>query len=265
MRRVSEGLRCSEQQAVSVILATGIVFGAGLIALPTVIGAEREMKPIAMPSTRPDGGEPAIFESSPAFSSSEAPAPPALTDLEQAASTPKKSTTAPAVAVTTAPAELPRAAIEFLRVTERGWATPEATAALAAATIPQGGLPVAAIAGDEDKRSYLRLSGAGTHLRLALHSEPGSAVLEDMANVRACPVVSGDWTGRPAMKLERAPRMDCSVRAPGRLQRDGTYAFDLSAFADRARANGVALAATKGDARTFQLVFAVVDDANSAR
>ena len=264
MRRVSETLRCSEQQAFSLVLATGVVLGAGLIGLPTVIGADAPTEPIAMPTSRPHGGGPAIFETTPAFSTSDPPPLPPLTELEQTATTATTPAPPSAPEVAAAP-DIPRAAIDFLRVTETGWAAPETTVALAAATIPEGGLPVAAVAGEEDKRSYLRLSGGGTHLRLALHSDPGSAVLEELAGLRACPVTTGDWTGRPAMKLERAPKIDCSLRAPGRRQRDGTYLFDLSSFADRARANGIALAPTKGDGRTFQVVFAVIDDDNAAR
>ena len=256
----------TDPQALAAAAGIAVVLLAALLSLPAVGDAPLPLRS-AMPSLRADGAAltSAIDTSSVAVPAGDAPA--GETPAANAADTSESPATAGAPARrggatsgastgsagAAAPAPAPAA---LLRVVDAGWATANLTSELSAFTVPDDGLPVAAVAGDEDKRTYLRLAGSGRELRLHLHKAQGVQILEDNASLRACAVASATWSAGAAMDLANAPKLDCSHRAPARRQRDGSYLFDLTSFPNNLATNGIALTAVKGDARTFQLVFA---------
>lgn len=257
----------TDPQALAAAAGIAVVLLAALLSLPAVGDPPIPLRS-AMPSLRADGAAltSAIDTSSVDVPAGDDPAGDVPSTAETAgtsgsttaagSSARRGGATAGATtgsAGASAPAAAPSA---LLRVVDAGWATSNLTSELSAFTVPDDGLPVAAVAGDEDKRTYLRLAGSGRELRLHLHKARGAQVLEENASLRACAVASAVWSAGAAIDLANAPKLDCSHRAPARRQRDGSYAFDLTSFPDNLATNGVALTAVKGDARTFQLVFA---------
>lgn len=258
----------TDPQALAAAAGIAVILLAALLSLPAVGDTPAPLRS-AMPSLRADG---AALTSAIDTSSVDVPAgddptgsPAATTDAGAGSGESPATAGAPArrggatsgastgSAGAAAPAPAPAA---LLRVVDAGWATANLTSELSAFTVPDDGLPVAAVAGDEDKRTYLRLAGSGRELRLHLHKAQGVQILEDNASLRACAVASATWSAGAAMDLANAPKLDCSHRAPARRQRDGSYLFDLTSFPNNLATNGIALTAVKGDARTFQLVFA---------
>ena len=116
---------------------------------------------------------------------------------------------------------------------------------------PNGGLPVAAAAGNDTKRSFLGLAGGGSELRL--RQVPGAVPLPATAAVKACALATGDWAAERGQPLADSPPLEftCST---GQVQ-DGIWTFDLGSFLPEELARGLALTPAAGTALTFEVVF----------
>jgi hypothetical protein len=115
-----------------------------------------------------------------------------------------------------------------------------------------GGLPVAATGGNDNKRSFVRLTGDETVLRLQEAAEGG--VRSDAGGVKAC-AITADWTPARGQALDAAPAFDVNNCATGIRDANGLWTFDLSSFGPVRDTKGFALTPAAGTASTFQVVF----------
>lgn len=122
-------------------------------------------------------------------------------------------------------------------------------------SVPDGGLPVAATLGQEDKRSFVRLDGTGTVLALRVSAD-GSR-LAGQAAVRACRVTEAGWSVEPGSPPADGPEVDLDRCVDGEDQGDDIWFFDLATFpvAERSDDAGFALVAGEGGGPTFQVTF----------
>ena len=116
---------------------------------------------------------------------------------------------------------------------------------------PNGGLPVAATAGNDSKRSFIELAGEGTQLRLKQATD--GAIQPETAVIKVCVLNSADWKAERGQALNSSPSFDpaCSTG----LVSDGVWTFDLSSFSASDLKRGLALTPGAGTALTFQVVF----------
>jgi hypothetical protein len=116
----------------------------------------------------------------------------------------------------------------------------------------KGILPVAATGGNDNKRSFIRLRGDDTTLRL--QEAASGQVRSDSGAIKAC-VITADWTPTRAQSLESAPAFDATNCSTGVRDATGLWTFDLSNFAPLADAKGFALTPGAGTALTFEVQF----------
>ena len=186
------------------------------------------------------------------------PAPPAAPLLPPALGEPF-SPAAPAPAAGGAPPAPfalppPPPAVAALTVREGGWSV----SGPPTAAVPKDGLPVGALLGSEREQAYVRLTGTGTELVLALVDDEGASVNPAGAAVRACRILDAGWTAqRPGPAVDFDPG-DCVAAEPGP---DSTFRFGLAAYPDRTGSAGFALvldgSAPTTPPRTFRLTFLV--------
>jgi hypothetical protein len=142
-----------------------------------------------------------------------------------------------------------------LRIVGSGYASATAGTPLEPVSNPSAtGLPVAS-EGTDTKRSFLRLTGDDSVLRLKLATDPGANRFEPVAAVKACPITAASWEPARAMTFSAAPAYDCMISVAGaRDAATGEWTFDLHPFLGDALARGVALVpASRG---MFQVTFA---------
>lgn len=152
-----------------------------------------------------------------------------------------------APAPATRPSALPSP--EPLRVTDNG-----STSTVGAdPTLPAGDLPVQAGPLGEVARSFVRLSGSGRVLRLALDATPGATYGEAAAGVRACPNTDARWLSGSGQSPAAAPPVDEPRCVPG-TSSDGTWSFDVSAFPDLTGA-GLSLLPDPAGPAPYRLAF----------
>ncbi|MEA3075820.1 MAG: hypothetical protein QOF60_728 [Actinomycetota bacterium] len=134
------------------------------------------------------------------------------------------------------------------------WATNGSGTPLATQDVPDGSLPVGKRVGQEDKRSYVRLSGTDTVLRL---SEVGSgrSTGGSVVSVQACRVTQAGWAEGRGVALSSAPPFDSTACVKGERATDGVWEFDLSAYSDRTDAKGFALVVAPDGGVDFQVNF----------
>ena len=127
-----------------------------------------------------------------------------------------------------------------LSVREGGWSDANPMLPSTEPTVPQGGLPVAVTAaGQDQRRSFVRLTGAGTELRLGL-ADAAAQSSPNAAAVRACPVTGSSWTSTQNQSFANAPAYDETACVTG--VRDGPrLVFDLARYGDPTRPAGFAL------------------------
>jgi len=150
------------------------------------------------------------------------------------------------------------------------WAAPAAAAAPShqawAATGPAappnptaGNLYVSTVGGQEQARAFVEVDLAGRGVEdvaaASLTLTPGSdGVVADQATLAACTLAEPLTADG---KLDKAPAVDCSVRAPLTRQADGTWTLSLAPFADRWSAGGPAGVAIIPDTDAGPAVFTV--------
>ncbi|HEX2851366.1 MAG TPA: hypothetical protein VHN98_12465 [Acidimicrobiales bacterium] len=143
-----------------------------------------------------------------------------------------------------------------LHVRESAWSTQEAGTPLAADGVPDGTLPVGTRVGRDDKRSFVRLSGGDTVLRLT-EDPSGSRATAGVAAVQACQVTTAAWSAKTAVAMSSPdePTWDANTCVAGTRASDGTWTFDLSAFASPTDARGIALVPAPGGPIDAQVTF----------
>lgn len=226
-------------------------------ALPTEAPQALSGSPVPDAATEPGVTEPGVADPLAPLEPL-LPAPPAAPLLPPALREPF-SPAAPAPAAGGAPPAPfalppPPPAVAALTVREGGWSVSGAPTA----AVPKDGLPVGALLGSERERAYVRLTGTGTDLVLALVDDEGASVNPTDAAVRACRILDAGWTAqRPGPAVEFDPE-DCVAAEPAP---DSTFRFGLAAYPDRTGPAGFALvldgSAPTTPPRTFRLTFLV--------
>lgn len=155
----------------------------------------------------------------------------------------------------TDPASLgvPTSVARELAVVVSGWGTVTAGTPLSAQQVPPQSLPVGKRVGQDDKRSYVRLAGSGATLRLQEDPE-GSRTTTGAISIQACRITVDNWSeggDKPFSEVPHDPQR-CVL---GTRASDGTWAFDLSAYDDRADTKGFALVPAPGSSVDFQVAF----------
>lgn len=115
-----------------------------------------------------------------------------------------------------------------------------------------GGLPVAATGGNDNKRSFIRLSGGAT--TLILQESTTGSIRPDAGGVKACALTS-DYVPARGQALSAAPTFDVGNCSTGVRDGSGRWTFDVSNFQPLAESKGLALTPAAGTASTFQVVF----------
>lgn len=135
-----------------------------------------------------------------------------------------------------------------------GWAAKTGATPVATADVPEDTLPVSVLVGQPDKVSFVRLAGTGSTLVLTEDPEGARAPTGGTAAVKACRITDPSWQEADNQAFTDAPAYDEEQCVEGVL--DGTaWAFDLSAFPDRADDAGFALVPGEGAAVDFQVTF----------
>jgi hypothetical protein len=121
---------------------------------------------------------------------------------------------------------------------------------------PPGGpgqyLPVELRLGSVDKASFVRVSGSGTVLDLALSATPGHQVpATGTIVIAACSILDGTWDLTDGGPMSTAPRIDGSACAVGAATETG-YRFDVSRIST---ANGLALVPSGPTTSTGRVTF----------
>lgn len=105
--------------------------------------------------------------------------------------------------------------------------------------LPRNLLPVGEREGGVAAVSFVRLSGQGRILRLAV--DRARSLGEAAAQLEMCPIQSATWVAGGGLPMAQAPRYDCTAGSPGVRLPDGSWAFDLGRFPDRAGSDGFAI------------------------
>lgn len=106
-------------------------------------------------------------------------------------------------------------------------------------TVPEGALPVAAAAGQDDMISAIEFSLAaktgativGFELVLKESAEPGANVNAESAAVKACPMTTDWWGDEAAGPWGAKPSYDCDAGVEGERAASGVWSFDLTSVA----------------------------------
>ena len=138
-------------------------------------------------------------------------------------------------------------------------------------TVPDGTLPVSAVAGEPEKFTALefRLDGAGgggvveqATLVLKETGQPGATANAEAAKILACPVTESYWADGKAAAWQARPAYDCDLAsAPGERDATGVWTFDLTAVAALWTTEGyvgstsVALVEAVDPPESFQVVY----------
>jgi hypothetical protein len=141
-----------------------------------------------------------------------------------------------------------------LSISESGYAS-AAGGTPAEQSPPGNGLPVAAVGGNDAKRSFLRLTGTETTLRLKAIAGSTDQITTNQATVKACVITTADWVARRGQKLDAGPAYDLNQCATGVASAAGVWTFDLGYFGPVSAGNGFALVPGAGTAPSFEITF----------
>lgn len=268
MARMARAIGCTEGQAYTLTIGTAV---AVLLLANTLPAAFRPRPPevaVAVAPVPTAPGPPAPLgpppPAAPHADAAAAPEPapplgplgPARGDGREAGApaTPAEARGGPPPPVAPA-ADAAATPAQPLVVSEAGWATAGAGTPAARAGVPPGSLPVGSGGGTTTRLSFVRLSGPGTVLALAVRPEAEANVNPAGAAVAACPITDPEWQPREAVALTDAPSFDAGRCAGGARQGDGSWRFDLAGFADRAGPAGFALVPAGASSPGFQISF----------
>jgi hypothetical protein len=114
-----------------------------------------------------------------------------------------------------------------------------------------GGLPIASTGGQDNKRSFIRLTGDETLLRL---QETASGQIRSDAGLLKVCLITGPWQPARGQALDAAPKFDSGNCSTGTRDANGMWSFDLSSFGPVADIQGLAITPGAGTAATFEVV-----------
>jgi hypothetical protein len=145
-------------------------------------------------------------------------------------------------------------AAQPLRISDATWATRTAGTPLATEGVPEGSLPVGKRLGQDDKQSFIRLSGTAATLTLRLAAPEGQRSA-DMATIQACPINNAGWYSGEAVAWDARPAYSTDGCIAGTRGADGSWTFDFGAIADRGGQRGFALVPGPDAPIDFQIAF----------
>lgn len=252
MKALAGRLHCTEGQAYTLVIAATLALVLTFTGLPPALrrGAPAATAAAATPIP---GYTDNSSVTAPSTSTTTTLPPVSLPRIQGGAVPPApglESGHQPTTTTSTAPA-----AFDDLRVLYAAFVRALGGAGIGDLDVPEDGLPVGARAGQEDARTYLRLAGQGTTLRLAVHPDSSATVLVDEAGIAACRVSDADWQVENGSSIDDAPTIDATTCVPGVPSDDGTWSFSMSSFGDVADARGVALVAILDPGATFRVTF----------
>lgn len=137
-------------------------------------------------------------------------------------------------------------------ITASLWMSQSAGTPLAASGVPEKSFPVGKALGQEDKVTFLRISGSPDRIRLKEHAEGQRS--PDTAVIQVCLVKTVGWSSGEAVASGDAPERDCTVSVLGVRSDDGTWSFDLRPFEGRS-GDGFSFAPAPDSPLDFQVAF----------
>ncbi len=140
-----------------------------------------------------------------------------------------------------------------LAVVATAYASRTAGTPLAKDGVPAGTLPIGTRATQDDKRSFVRLSGDGTALGFA-EDPAGARATSGPVKVQACKATAA-FKGGEGIDFRDAPAYDAARCVQGERSASGVWIFDLSSFPDRTDDFGFALVPGAGAGIDFQVAF----------
>lgn len=142
---------------------------------------------------------------------------------------------------------------EPLRVVASAWASRTGGTPLAKDGVPEGTLPVGSRI-EDDKLSYVRVSGDGTVLGFATDPK-GARSVNGPAKVQACKVTEAWEDGGEGIPIRDRPAHDINRCVQGVVSESGAWVFDLSSFPNRTDSFGFALVPGEGAGLDWQVAF----------
>ena len=152
------------------------------------------------------------------------------------------------------PLAVPAAPATPLTVRESGWADANPSLPSTQPAVPENGLPVAVDAtGQDQRRSFVRLAGGSTELRLQI-GEAAAQNTPNAATVRACPITAATWKPARNQSFADAPAYDATTCVTA-VREGSLLVFDLASYGDPAQRPGFALVpAAPAPGAPYQLV-----------
>lgn len=157
------------------------------------------------------------------------------------------ATTLRSTVTTTSPPHVPTP----LTVHDASWFAASPTP-LDSSTVPEGALPVGAVAGEDDVHAFFRVTGTAATLELVESESTGAQRFSEQALVRACPVIDDGWEQTSGGTFADEPAFDDTACIDAVRTGTGTWTIDLGTFDDRGGSRGFALVPAE-DASTFRL------------
>ena len=210
-------------------LALGVALGVASLAigLPPVLRQTDQIvgaEPSVPPALTLGAAEQEVVETFAVFT--------AATPAATVTTTPPPPTVLVSTSTTTAarpPADA-APAIDALVVVENGWARSRGITDLFPATIDDGELPVGSTLGREDYRSFVRLDGEGSELRLSVIDDHPDNRSAEAASIQACANTTDTWAAGGDQAMGDAPNPDPARCVEG-VRDDNEFRFDLSGLA----------------------------------
>lgn len=147
------------------------------------------------------------------------------------------------------------AAPKPLRIVESTWATRTAGTPLASEGVPEGSLPVGIRLNQDDKQSFVRLSGTATTLTLPVGPAAGQRSPET-ASVQICRIEDASWKAGKAIAWDARPEYSTEDCVVGKRSSDGkAWVFEVIGIGDRNSNAGFALVPGPDAPIDFQVAF----------
>ncbi len=146
---------------------------------------------------------------------------------------------------------------EALTIAAAAWASRTGGTPLGGTGVPEGSLPVGTRLGQDDKRSFIRLSGDAASLTLfPVEGEDGHRTPEE-AVIRMCQITEGGWEEAEGMSFDDAPPYDEEDCVDGvRNDDDGSWSFNLFLYVNATDNRGFAIVPGADAPLDFQVAFA---------
>lgn len=258
MRRLANGLGCTEGQAYTLVI--GAVFAVLLATTglgPALSHDAASRAADAADAAAGDGPEPVPTSAAPDGATTTTPV---VTDDGQLVLPPLPDPPTDASPVTEPESVVPTTTTPDgsapptpLRIARKGYTSTAAGTPLATVGVPDGSLPVAAFVGQPEKESYFTLTGDGIALELHESSAAGANFGQDQAQILVCKVTETGWELPPGSAPEEAPDYDADRCVDGVRSSEGTWLFDLTPFGEAADDAGFALTPSEESTATFQV------------